>query len=496
MGGLTRPRGAAPTGDPAFAALKARLVARTGHHYYADKDDLLWERVARRMRACGAADPAGYLAQLDDAGAEWAALEAEITIGETFFFRYAEQFAALRGTILPERLAARGGERRLRIWSAGCATGAETYSLAIVLHELLAERLPDWRIGLTGTDINRDVLSLARRAEYGPWALRTLSREERARYFRAGAREGTFALRPEFRGLARFEPQNLMSLLDGTASLALTDYDLILCRNVLIYFHPDVVLALVRALGQRLRPGGWLLLGHAEPNPAFSEFLTPVSLPGTAAYRRPGDGEAPDGPAALPARRPAAPAWAPLLPPAGSSVPAAGSSGPAAAPRAPAPPPARSRPGQGGPAAGPPGGRDAGAPAPGPEAVLEAVRALADAGDIEAGWRACRAALGRDPTDARLRYYEGLLARARARPEEAERAFRGAVYLDKGFVMAHYHLGLTLIAAGRAGDGQRALANALRCAERLPGPSLLPEGDGLTAERLRAAAATLLAAAP
>ncbi|GJD63037.1 CheR family methyltransferase [Methylobacterium frigidaeris] len=457
-------RGTAPTGDPAFAALKARLVARTGHHYYADKDDLLWERVGRRMRARGVPDPAGYLALLEESEGEWAALESEITIGETFFFRYAEQFAALRGTILPERIAARGEERRLRIWSAGCSTGPETYSVGIVLHELLGERLPEWRIGLTGTDINRDVLAVARRAVYGTWALRTLGAEERGRYFRPGPREGTFALRPEFRGLARFEPQNLMSLLDGTASLALTDYDLILCRNVLIYFHPDVVQALVRALAQRLRPGGWLLLGHAEPNPAFAEFLQAVSLPGTAAYRRPDEGEVPDF---TPPPSPPEPLtdWVPLLPPA---LPAPETPPPRLVPAKPEPAPVAT------------------------DGPLATVRALADAGDLEASWRACRAALGQDPADPRLRYYEGLLARARARPDEAERAFRGALYLDKGFIMAHYHLGLTLIAAGRAEAGRRAVANALRLAAALPAEAELPEGDGLTAAELRGAARPFL----
>ncbi|WP_279356783.1 CheR family methyltransferase [Methylobacterium indicum] len=468
--------GPAPTGDPAFAALKSRLVARTGHHYYADKDDLLWERVGRRMRVRGVPDPAGYLGLLEESEAEWAALESEITIGETFFFRYAEQFAALRGTILPERIAARGDERRLRIWSAGCSTGPETHSVAIVLRELLGERLPDWRIGLTGTDINRDVLAVARRAVYGAWALRTLGPEERERYFRPGPREGTFALRPEYRGLARFEPQNLMSLLDGTASLALTDYDLILCRNVLIYFHPDVVQALVRALARRLRPGGWLLLGHAEPNPAFAEFLEAVPLPGTAAYRRPGEGAVPDlpPPPAQPDPVPdAAPGfhsiWAPLLPPEPAAPDVATAETPTHEPRTaplPAPPP------EGGP--------------------LATVRALADAGDLEASWQACRVALGQAPTDPRLRYYEGLLARARARPEEAERAFRGALYLDKGFVMAHYHLGLTLVAAGRTEAGRRAIANALRLAAHLPADAILPEGDGLTAADLSGAARPFL----
>ncbi len=122
------------------------------------------------------------------------------------------------------------------------------------------------------------------------------------------------------------------------------------------------------------------------------------------------------------------------------------------------------------------------------------MRRLADAGDLDASWQACRAALQADPTDARLRLYEGLLARARARPEEAERAFRGAVYLDKGFVMAHYHLGLTLIAAGRREAGCRALANALRLAAGLPAQESLPEGDGLTPADLVAAARPFLGA--
>ncbi|WP_425463610.1 CheR family methyltransferase [Methylobacterium oryzihabitans] len=459
---------ARPDPDPAFAALKARVIARTGHHYYADKDDLLWERLHKRIRACGLADGAGYLALLDRSEAEWTALEAEITIGETFFFRYAEQFAALRETILPERIAARACERRLRIWSAGCSTGAETYSVAILLRDLLGERLPDWRISLTGTDINHAVLAAARRAEYGAWAMRTLPAQERARYFRE-ARPGVFALRPEFRSLARFEAQNLMSLLDGTASLSLTDYDLILCRNVLIYFHADVVQAVVRALAARLRPGGWLLLGHAEPNPAFAAFLHPVSLPGTAAYRRL------DDEAAAPPEPPVA--WEPLP-----------------LPEAPVPVPPRPAPPVRLPAARP---LPAPAPSPEPASPLAALRALADAGDLDGGWDACREALRAAPTDPRLRFYEGLLARARGRPEEAERAFRGALYLDKGFVMAHYHLGLTLIAAGRTEAGRRALVNALRLADGLPGGTVLPEGDGLTAGLLRDTARPLLdAAAP
>ena len=161
--------------------------------------------------------------------------------------------------------------RTLRIWSAGCSTGAEPYSIAVLLHELLAEDLGNWRISITGTDISATALAAARSGEYGRWALRTLPPEERQRLFLAGppapgaAREGSFTLRPQFRRMVRFETQNLLGLLEGGAK-AFSDFDLILCRNVLIYFDAETVYGLVRSFGRRLKPDGWLLLGHAEPN--------------------------------------------------------------------------------------------------------------------------------------------------------------------------------------------------------------------------------------
>ncbi|MFD0936364.1 CheR family methyltransferase, partial [Methylobacterium trifolii] len=181
---MRRPTGPSPHADPGYAALKAQIVARTGHHYYADKDDLLFDRLRRRFKARGVDSAAAYRALLLADADEWAALEAEITIGETFFFRYAEQFAALRQTILPGLIAAREAQRSLRIWSAGCSTGAEPYSVAILLHELLGDALPAWEIHILGTDISAEALATARAAEYGRWALRTLPHEERLRHFR------------------------------------------------------------------------------------------------------------------------------------------------------------------------------------------------------------------------------------------------------------------------------------------------------------------------
>ena len=485
--GRTRPD---PLADPAFPALKARLIARTGHAYYSDKDDLLLDRLHRRLRATGTADLAAYGALLSDltrGEEEWGRLEAEITIGETFFFRYSEQFTALRTTILPGLVAARRQEKVLRIWSAGCSTGAEPYSLAILVREILGDALPDWRVSILGSDISVEALATARAAEYGRWALRTMPPEERLRYFShlpanpGIRREGGFALRPEFRQMVRFARGNLLALAEP-GDVGADRYDLILCRNVLIYFDAATVLRVVKGLGQRLRPVGWMLLGHAEPNPAFSAFLDPLSLPGTVAYRPGGLGATPT-PAVVvvPLPEPVSVGIlvAPLLPaPPPVSVPTM------APESSPVPAEAEDDAAEGPVSA-----------APGPEEAIIRVRALADAGESGAAWRALREAIGAAPMNPRLRFYEGLVAGSLGREIEAERALRAALYLDRDFVMAHYHLGLMLLAQERWAEARRTLDNARVLSQALPPDAPLPEGDGALAADVAGGVAMALATA-
>jgi chemotaxis protein methyltransferase CheR len=453
-----------PLLDTGFPNLKSRIIERTGHFYYQDTDELLWERVRKRMRATGRGDSTQYLSLLDDGisgPSEWTRLEAEITIGETFFFRYAEQFAALRDTILPEIIERKGSDRRLRIWSAGCATGAEPYSLAILVSELLGPRLEGWRTTIVGTDINESFLDVARQARFGKWALRSMQPNERDRYFLPGNGE-QWQLRPQFRSLVRFERHNLLSLLDGTSPLEFSDFDLILCRNVLIYFHPDMVTRVVQALRDCLSDKGWMLLGHAEPSPVFASMMQALSLPGTVAYRQ---GTAEDAPA--PKAQPAEP-WTPLLP-----LP----DKPAAKPKHPAP----LRPVAPWPAPAQP----APPPASEPGSLLDQVRDLANLGDFRAAHALCARGLVAHPLNPALHLYQGLIAQALNRPEEAEKSFLKGIYLDKSFAMAHYHLGLLLLAQGRPSPGRRSLTNAARIAAGLPDDQELEEGDGLTARDLR-----------
>ncbi|KQM85232.1 hypothetical protein ASE70_17935 [Sphingomonas sp. Leaf22] len=270
--------------DEAFAEVKALVIARTGHHYYIDKDAQLAERIAHRMAETGDTTLAAYLERLRDRDhAEWPLLESAVTINETFFFRFAEQFDALRTVILPRLIARNAAEKRLRIWSVGCSTGAEAHSIAILLSDLLGKAIDEWRIALTGTDIDDAALTAARKADYSSWALRTMDDAERVRLFdRTGER---YRLKERYRATARFERHNLLSLIDGTAALGFTEYDLILCRNVLIYFAQDHATAIVGALVERLAQDGLLLLGHAEPNPGFDAVADTVQVAGILAYR-------------------------------------------------------------------------------------------------------------------------------------------------------------------------------------------------------------------
>jgi chemotaxis protein methyltransferase CheR len=453
--------------DADYPRLKGLIIARTGHFYYEDKDDLLWERVRKRFLATNSRNSAGYIQRLVDdirGDEEWSRLESEITIGETFFFRYVEQFAALRRTILPGIIERNRESRRIRIWSAGCATGAEPYSLAILITELLGEEREQWRINIVGTDINESFLTKARQGKFGKWALRSMSEEDTRQYF-TPADDGEWNLRPRFRSLVRFERHNLLTLLDGTSPLQFSEFDLILCRNVLIYFRHDVVHDLVAAFGGCLSASGWLLIGHAEPNPAFASLLRAISLPGTVAYRKPAEGETLDSAPVFDAEPVGDLRWAPVAPPdtrASSPV----------VPTATAPIPARM------PAAPPP------APAAVGSGLLDKIRLAANSGAMAEARSLCAVARAADPLDPALHLYDGLLAQAADLHHEAEKSFRRALYLDKSFVMAHYHLGLLLNQQERAGPARRALAAAARLAAALPAEAELPEGDGLTVKRL------------
>ncbi len=204
-----------------------------------------------------------------------------LTVGETYFFRDPAQIAALRELILPDLVRQRSSDRRLRVWSAGCSTGEETYTLAILLRETTA--ISGWDVQLVGTDLNRESLRHARDARYAAWSFRATPDPLRDRYFEPVVGDSRWRLIEPIRRMARFTWMNLGAdqIVPPAAEL-----DLVVCRNVTIYFDDQATQRLYRGLVAALAPGGWLMLGPSDPLPADRQGLERVDVSDAVVWRR------------------------------------------------------------------------------------------------------------------------------------------------------------------------------------------------------------------
>lgn len=210
----------------------------------------------------------------------WQALVRALTIGETYFFRDADTFHLLRDQVLLPLIQQRRAERRLElsVWCAGCATGEEPYSVAMSLVDLLPD-LDRWRIHLLGTDINATALEHARAGIYRDWAFRHCPADVRKRHFTPVSTG--WVIKPALREMVNFRLVNLFDLP------TLPAFDLIFCRNVLIYLTRGQAAALETNLHSILAPGGWLLLGPSEALRAHRERWITHVFSGAVFYQKP-----------------------------------------------------------------------------------------------------------------------------------------------------------------------------------------------------------------
>lgn len=231
---------------------------RLGLQFDNGKNDLLADVLLERLQVHGYSNPAPYLASISSgADEEWPVLAKRLTVTETYFFRGTEQFRALGETAIPERTQACGVNRKLRILSAGCSSGEEPYSIAILFEERFPT-LDRGQVEILGFDLNPDMIAKAKNARYHAWSLRETASDLRAKYFR---KEGAdFVVWDNIRSAVSFEEQNLAAA--GFASLG--QFDIILCRNVIMYLLPSLAQRVVGRLTEMLLPGGFLFLGYAE----------------------------------------------------------------------------------------------------------------------------------------------------------------------------------------------------------------------------------------
>jgi chemotaxis protein methyltransferase CheR len=269
---------------PLRAAYTHLLERQFGLRITTHQAALFDEALARVLATSPYIDPADLYAVLA-AGSKprlLEALAASMTIGETHFFRVTPQIEALRRLILPDLIARHGADRRLRIWSAGCSTGQEPYTLAM----LLCEQLPrprDWHIELVGTDLNRAALDVARLGVYDEWSFRDSPAEFRARYFTPTGNR--WQLDDEIRKMVRFAHLNLAE--DPLPFVSEGErIDLIVCRNVTIYFGEQATQRLYNRLALAMELAGWLVLGPSDPVPAPRSGLEMLAFLDALLWRR------------------------------------------------------------------------------------------------------------------------------------------------------------------------------------------------------------------
>ncbi|MGA8764219.1 MAG: protein-glutamate O-methyltransferase CheR [Candidatus Sulfotelmatobacter sp.] len=270
--------------DPDLVRIRDLIYQEAGIFQPDNKLPLLLDRCGRRMKEVNAENLRDYFECITIRPkwkAELTALLNEITVGETCFFRNQPQLDALRQVVIPRILVAKPktSQRSLRIWSAGCSTGEEPYTLNMLLLEEANGQLKNWIVEILATDLNERSLTHAKNALYGSYSTRNLTAYYRKKYFLPVADQ--LQVTPAARGNISFSRVNLSDDARMTFTQSL---DLIFCCNVLIYFDLASNRRVIRHFYNNLLPHGYLFLGHSESLYDVSDDFLLVHLPGSTAY--------------------------------------------------------------------------------------------------------------------------------------------------------------------------------------------------------------------
>jgi chemotaxis protein methyltransferase CheR len=451
-----------------LSSLSDLLAAHTGLHFPADR----WGDLERGLTAAApefgmpdAQSCANRLLSAPITQREIEILARCLTVGETYFFREKGSFDVLEQHIAPALLRAReGSERRLRIWSAGCCTGEEPYSIGMLLDRMIPQA-GAWNTTILATDINLAFLRKAAAGEYGEWSFRSAPGWIRDRYFQP-RRDGRFKLDERIRKRVAFSYLNLAddtypSLTNNTNAM-----DVIFCRNVLMYFSAERARTVVDKLYRALVDGGWLIVSPAETSSILFSGFTTVEFDGAILYRKDASGTAPrfvsHVPAPLTDSLQQSWRWARENTPAVEAFPV---TMPATSPSADA-------------------GSDSAPILPEPDQPIRKARDCANQGRLGEAAEWCREAIAADKLNPAHHYLMSAIQQEQGQGDAAAQSLARALYLAPHFVIAHYALGNLRQSQGRHREAQRHFDNALASLRAHPPGEVLPESDGLTAGQL------------
>ncbi|MEW6127408.1 MAG: CheR family methyltransferase [Acidobacteriota bacterium] len=494
--------------DSLLSQLSRRIADLTGMHFPQAK----WRDLARAVET--AAAELGF--QNAEAVLKWletstptkeqiGILASHLTVGETYFFRDQKSFEILEQYILPALLESRraSGQKRLRIWSAACASGEEPYSLAILLKRMLPD-LQDWHITILATDINQRALQKAMDGNYSEWSFRDAPPWLKERYFNQRG-SNRYEILKEIQQMVTFDYLNLTedfypALLNQTNAM-----DVIFCRNVLIYFVADQAGSVIHKFYRALTDGGWLITSPMESAHLLNSEFKAVSFEGATFYQKasgspkPSQAEEPFTTTSTPFP-PQTPAemseslWSydslsGLEPPRAdetTEVPAVqveeSLSGEAEQDRYGA---ARSLYEQGRYAEVKANLLNASSPddCTVQELALLA-RSAANEGNLAEALEWCEQAIVADKFDAGLRYLRATILQEQERVDDAIASLKRALYLNQHFALAHFALGGIARRLGRTKEAAKYFHNALGLLRDYHADDPVPEAEGLTAAGL------------
>ncbi|MEA3211646.1 MAG: chemotaxis protein methyltransferase CheR [Chthoniobacter sp.] len=373
-------------------------------------------------------------------------LAAHLTIGETYFFRDPRLFTALEKEVLPELIRSRSNDRRIRIWSAACCTGEEPYSLAIALHQILPNPA-QWQVTILGTDVNPRFIKKAEAAVYGEWSFRGPAEEVKDRYFKKTP-EGRYELDPAIRRMVSFSCLNLAEDVYPALANDTNAMDIVLCRNVLIYFSREQARKVAVKMRRVLLDGGWFFTSPSEVSSEWADTFQMVRLEEVIGYRK----QAPPPPPVRVIR--------PMSKAKTQRLALARAAAKAAEPPLATPPLAPTN--------------------------ADLARRLANEGRLGDALLACERAIQSDKLVAVHHYLRGVILQEQGELEGAAAALRRALYLDQRLVVAHFALGNLLRRQARKNEATRYFENARELLGGYPPDAALPEADGITAGRLLA----------
>lgn len=415
-------------------------------------------------------------------------LASHLTVGETYFFRDTPLFKVMEEEIFPGIVSrCSAGDRHLRIWSAGCASGEEAYSIAIVLHKLIPD-IKDWNITILATDINPDFLKKAENGVYRDWSFRETPAWIRENYF-AKDKNAHYRIVPWIRKMVSFSYLNLAEDAYPSLTTNTNAMDMIFCRNVLMYFEPVYARSVIQKLHNSLVDGGWLIVSPCDvPHDALSPFVT-VHYPGAILYRKDRvcnrRAECPDFEERGEQRLNIDFSFPEMQPEPDSTIHPL-----IAVPDSPEPEPqtngqARELYEQ---------GLFTAASAlliePASEggdftAMTLLARTLANQGKLAEAEAWCEKAIALDKFNPGLHYLLGVICYELGRTDAAVKSLKRSLYLDPDFILAYFTLANIYRSAARIRESNKNYQNALALLNAMPPDQLIPESEGIYAGRLK-----------